>query len=559
VPIRNPVARLRHRQLRKELARQVASVERRLESLPPAAADEKPILFFNASTRIHSLSLNGAFSLVASWAVRAAGHPVRYWVCEEGMRPCVLGTDRRSPASAPPCQECTALSRVLYPAAHTDRLRWNGAETARTRADLDGLPLQELMAWEFDGVPLGRLTLPSVRWILRRHRLDDSPEVRTLYAGYLSTGASLIAEFRRNLRERTPRALIVFNGIFYPEAIARSLARASGIPVVTHEVGFQPMSAYFTKEEATFRRVPVPDGFRMGPAEEARLDASLTRRFRGDFTMAGIRFWPEMEHLPRRLADRRQAFRQQVSIFTNVVFDTSQVHANVLFKDMFAWLDDLADVMRANPDTLFVLRAHPDELRRGKESQETVGDWYRSSGVDRLPNAMLIGPDESVSSYELARASKFVVVYNSSIGLESTILGVPALCAGRGRFSDSETAYLPETREAYRSTLESFLKAPRLEVPEAQVRNARTFLYLEQFQASLDLGEFLVPDPTLPGMVRFSDFELSRLESAEACRVIRDGILDGAPFLMPLPPSAPESRVSYPPPRADRQLVGGEE
>jgi hypothetical protein len=279
--------------------------------------------------------------------------------------------------------------------------------------------------------------------------------------------------------------------------------------------------------------VEIPEGLQWTPEQQDQLDQVLGRRFRGEFTMAGVQFWPEMKSLPASLVEKRGSFRQLVSVFTNVVFDTSQVHANVLFDDMFDWLNSLADIMRRERDTLFVIRAHPDESRRGKESQESVRAWVHETLLDRLANVVFVGPDERLSSYELIRASKLVLVYNSSVGLEALILGTPALSAGRARFTQMATTTFPTSRSDYLRTLEAFLGSERIDVTQAQSRNARTFLYYELFHASLDLSEFLVADPELEGMVRFSNFAPGRLAEADIFRVLREGILEGKPFVSP--------------------------
>ncbi len=55
----------------------------------------------------------------------------------------------------------------------------------------------------------------------------------------------------------------------------------------------------------------------------------------------------------RRLSGLDEAFIAKMdrfktgrSVFTNVIFDTSQPHANVIFEDMFTWLDDVLKVAR---------------------------------------------------------------------------------------------------------------------------------------------------------------------------------------------------------------------
>jgi len=70
VPRLDLISRFDEQRARRRLSRQIARVEAALR--PADAADPKapPIVFFNASTRIHRLSLNGAFGLLAAWGIR---------------------------------------------------------------------------------------------------------------------------------------------------------------------------------------------------------------------------------------------------------------------------------------------------------------------------------------------------------------------------------------------------------------------------------------------------------------------------------------------------------
>ena len=44
----------------------------------------------------------------------------------------------------------------------------------------------------------------------------------------------------------------------------------------------------------------------------------------------------------------------------------------------------------------------------------------------------------------------FVLIYNSTIGLEASIMGVPVLCAGSARFTDFGTVFFPASAKASR-------------------------------------------------------------------------------------------------------------
>ena len=233
--------------------------------------------------------------------------------------------------------------------------------------------------------------------------------------------------------------------------------------------------------------------------------------------MAGVRFWPEMRDLDEPLKSKMEGFDQTVAVFTNVIFDTSQVHANVTFDDMFEWLKQVIHFAENHPDTLFVIRAHPDELRPGKEAQETVEEVVSEMNVTDMQNVVFIPSLQFVSSYDLIRQSKLVMVYNSSIGLEATLLNRVVLCGGASRYSRYPTVYLPETPDEYFLLATRFLREDDPKPPAAFVDEAKRFYYVQHFLTSLDYSSFIHPHKTFPGYVSFSDFDIQTLHPRQ-CR-----------------------------------------
>ncbi|MBN2556272.1 MAG: hypothetical protein JXA97_10080 [Anaerolineales bacterium] len=518
------------------LAGRVAVINAALEKQASAEGQTgKPVLFFNASTRTHSLSLNSAFSLLASYAVRARGVPVRYLVCQAGMQQCMLGTSWRKPELNPPCRQCMKLSQTLFPTDSIIPLAMDVQRTAPVEELLKPLDLPALIDWAYDGVPYGKRCIPTLRWAMRKHHLEDTPVHRNLMKKYIISAVNLRGAFQEAFQREQPRALVLFNGITYPEAIARLTAEEFGVPVITHEVGLRPFSAFFTHQDATFRQVRIPESFMMGAAENAQLDQYLQQRWQGKFTMAGIQFWPEMEALPDDLDAAMRSHAQTVVVFPNVIFDTSQVHANVLFEHMFDWLDEIINLAERHPETLFIIRAHPDEDRPGKASRESVTMWAEAVGAAARANIFYYKPSEYVSSYELIRRAKFSLVYNSSIGLEASIMGRPLICAGRGRYTQDETVHFPATLDAYREQIEEFLAAEKLAQPAAFIQNARRFLYYELYHASLDLSALLEPYPGVPGYVTLPVKPITAAirEGTEEWKILADGILAGGDFVYP--------------------------
>jgi len=492
----------------------------------------QPVLFFNASTRLSGLSQNASFSLLASWAVRLTGTPVVHFVCKAGMSRCVLGTDETKPAEPMPCGMCIRQSQINYFGAVKCWFTYQQNEILSTT--LKNLSLDELLRYKHplpDGsghIPLGVLVLPSLRWRLRLQSLTDDEPTRFLCREFMLSAWNVAREFNSLLETIKPQAAVLFNGMHFPEATAFWLCQQSGVRVITHESGFQPFSGYFVEGQATMYPITIPD-MELTPEQNTRLNVDLQKRWQGDFSMAGVKFWHEIHALSDSLKAKIATHRQMVAVFTNVIFDTTQLHANVAFRDMFEWLDTLLEVVCVHPDTLFIIRAHPDEDRPGKASHESVAMWMERSSAADLENVVFIPPQERLSSYDLVRAAKFILVYNSTISLESSLLGVPALCAARSPFTDYGTTFFEPERGSYLQRLNAFLTAGNIQVPEGAIRRIRRFMYYRYYRFSLPFDEFV--ESTQPtGYVRLKKFALQHLEKSPTSRVLLDGLFHGKRF-----------------------------
>ncbi len=504
----------------------------RVAQAAPDPDEGKAVIMFNASTRITGLSLNAAFSMLIGWSLRLQSSRVVHFVCKRGMSRCIQGTNQEDIQQSPPCKRCLAQSAVIYEQSEVAEFEY--APNLELNEIIQQADLLALTHLQFEGIPLGELCLPAMRWILRRHHLKNDAQTLALYRHYISSAYGIAVQFGRLIEEVHPHSVVVFNGMLYPEATARWVAQSQNLPVYTYEVGLSPYSVFITDGDATAYPVEISDDFQLTTGQNQHLDAYLSNRFKGNFSMAGVQFWPEMKGLDEKIKAKINAFQQVVPIFTNVIFDTSQPHANVIFPHMFAWLDDVLAVIKQHPETLFVIRAHPDESRSGKASRESVADWVRDRQADTLDNVVFIGPDEYFSSYEMIQQAKFVMIFNSTIGLEAAILGAPVLCAGKARFTQLDTVIFPKTRQAYLDKLETLLGAKDVSAPEAHRLNARRFIYYQLYRTSLPFDRFLEPDGIWPGFVRLREFPWQDLlpEHSPVLRVISEGIYQKKAFLL---------------------------
>jgi hypothetical protein len=512
--------------------RRITKLDAELARIAQFDEQESPIIIFNASTRITGLSQNAAFPLLTAWALRLSGQRVIQLICSRGMTHCVLGTSRENVWRDPPCNRCVAQSQRFF--KHSEQELFSYQVDRSLQVAIESLNIQQLAVFTYKGITLGEIVLPSIRWVLRRHHLFDDHNTKYLYRQYILSAWNVYKHFENLVIKIKPKTVLVFNGMFYPEAAVRKVALKHGIRVITHEAGIQPFSGFFTDGEATAYPVSIPSAFKLSNAQNKRLDAYLEQRFEGKFSMADVQFWPRMNDLTDDLLTDMQRHKQCVSIFTNVIFDTSQPHSNVLFPDMFTWLDTLLPVFKKYQKTLFIIRAHPDETRPGKASQETVADWVDHREINNYKNVRFIYPEQYLSSYDLIKRSKFILVYNSTIGLEAAIMGAPVLSAGRGRFTQYPIVTFPKSHAAYQKKLDEYLKMKKIKSIPSQQMHARRFLYFQLFRTSLPFGYYLQTDGIWRGFVRMSDFQPDdlRAENSETIQVLIEGIQSNKPFLL---------------------------
>ncbi len=500
----------------------------------PLEKDARPVVLFNASTRLQAVSQNAAYSLLIALSLRNQGVPVIQFACRAGLSRCVLGSNREDFDQLPPCQRCMRQSEAVFNNLNTVWFEYR--EDAQLKHAISTLPLDALLAFEYQGKPVGFWAVNSLRWVLRKHHLNDDALTRSFMQSFILSGWNVYQQFTALLQERDPQAVVLFNGMFYPEAAARFACLERNVRVITHEVGLRPFTAFFTPGEATAYPMHIPASFQLNADQNAALDAYLGKRFKGDFSMAGVRFWPEMNGLDEAFLEKASHFEKIVPVFTNVIFDTSQVHANTLFEHMFAWLEHVRATALQHPGILFVIRAHPDECRSGKESRESVAQWVAATRTADLPNVVFVDSGEFISSYELIQRSHLVLVYNSTIGLETTLLGKPVLAGGKARFTQLATSFYPASLDEYKILLEKLLTQEHIEVPPEFMPNARRFLYYQLYATSLDFSEFLREDGVWKGYVSPTNFGLEQLTPGHSAtiKVLLDGILRDGDLCYPV-------------------------
>lgn len=94
-------------------------------------------------------------------------------------------------------------------------------------------------------------------------------------------------------------------------------------------------------------------------------------------------------------------------------------------------------------------------------------------------------PDTDVDPYGLMQTSDVVLVYTSTVGMEATYFGTPAVTAPDSHYGKKGFRYGPETKEEYAKILHK--PSSELELTEKEIPLGKRYLYNYFIERSVNL------------------------------------------------------------------------
>jgi hypothetical protein len=459
-------------------------------------------------------------------ALAARGADVGFVTCGGGRTIC----DRVHLYEGPPmpCRSCTSYThRSLDAHGH----RWQGLNTAAEPAEpawpeLDAMSVDDLPTVEWKGLPLGRLVEVPVRWYLCSTDLAADPLAGVTFRRFLRSAAAIADEISLVIERSDPDVVVMLNGMFLFEQVARAMCARAGIDVVTYERGYVKDTVFFHRGSTASRydTAALWPAFRdrpLTPTEEAELDAYLADRRVGARSISD--FWPAP-----RITEVAPGF---TVMFTNVTWDTAAQERDRCFAGPGDWIRATLAWFAQRPQHRLLVRAHPAEVRSPQAwSREPVVGIIAEAYPTLPANIAVIAPDDPTSSYPLMQAADLALVYSSTAGMEATLAGTPCVTAAVTQYGEKGFTLDPTDRAAYFATLEAVLADPAGHGPDVDL--ARRYAHFFFFRAALRTERWAW-EP-VAGLVRITDDPsvVERGGDADLDAICR-GILERTPFIRP--------------------------
>lgn len=240
-----------------------------------------------------------------------------------------------------------------------------------------------------------------------------------------------------------PDTIVTFNGRFATSKPIVEAAAAMGIPVLRHERG-----AAFDKYEIFDQALHSLEYIRSRIEQAWRAADTVTRdkigheffaRRRGGDEMAWYSFIGSQVQgkVPARVPGRRRIV--YFSSSDDEYAATADVVTPSCWGEQIPAVQALISACEGLNDVELIIRMHP---HLAKKSSAERARWYGLGGK----NTHIIPAESDVDSYALLDSADVVVVYLSTIGIESAYWGKPSILIGPAIYAGSGVCYEPTTK-----------------------------------------------------------------------------------------------------------------
>jgi hypothetical protein len=170
-------------------------------------------------------------------------------------------------------------------------------------------------------------------------------------------------------------------------------------------------------------------------------------------------------------------------VFSHVLYDATFWFGENLFADYVVWLVETAKAAAANPGVNWVIKLHPENVRRweettGRYALENLEEYGLLMGLfpGGLPEHIrLMTPENDTSTLSLFDCADYALTVRGTIGLEFPCYGVPTFTAGTGGYSGRGFTVDSATGAEYLDRLAHIERTPPMS--DEQVALAQRFSY----------------------------------------------------------------------------------
>lgn len=171
------------------------------------------------------------------------------------------------------------------------------------------------------------------------------------------------------------------------------------------------------------------------------------------------------------------SYKRIFGMFTNIPWDGQVFNKTEGFPTTRDYITNTISWFIANIDCALVIRSHPAEKTRvvakGTETfWELLSELYPT-----LPkNIYFLEPENSITSYDLAKKIDVAILYGSTLSLEFAVMGIPVIQTGKYNVNGKNIVFEVNTKKDFWEILDT-AKERKIEYTDEMKENAINYAY----------------------------------------------------------------------------------
>lgn len=376
----------------------------------------------------------------------AAGADVYMLYCDAALRACECNRKHELPH----CARCIGIRQEgIHRLSRSPRLLPLIDPNLQIPPDLKlrFSGLGQLQSYCYEGFDLGQAAFSSLVDATETTQPDLRKNSRLLRS-ILLDGWRVWATAKHHLQSHQFSRVYVFNGRYSSTRPWIRACQNKQVPFIVHERSFDPERTYLFENKLPHDPTHYAERVETfweqhGKSNNSVLEAAhdfFQERPKGK--LSGWRPFLSQSR-PEAIPEAWDPAKINIAIYSTTEREYASVREATPKGIYSSQIEAFADIIRRantlSTDMHFYLRLHPN-------SRVDRYEWWNERVFRSLPNLTIIEPESNISSYALLNLCDKVLTYRSTMGLEATYWGKPAIVLTWAFYGKIGAVYEPSSR-----------------------------------------------------------------------------------------------------------------
>ncbi len=176
----------------------------------------------------------------------------------------------------------------------------------------------------------------------------------------------------------------------------------------------------------------------------------------------------------------KKGSRKVFSIFPHIYWDSSVIWGEDIFKDYREWFEESVNYLLYNTNSIIIIKDHPANLAKSLNKNliytSPIKEFINTKEKKYKDRIIYLEPSTKISALNVINYSDCILTVRGTIGIESSVLGIPTICAGTGRYNFYGFGKFPTNKNEYFKLIQRIIKGSKLINNEERFRAS---LYLK--------------------------------------------------------------------------------